>query len=365
MRKPDPFRGVGPALDRLYAAAADTPGQRYDIQDPNSRMIILSDLHRGARNRADDFRHSERAFNAALGYYYELGYTLVILGDAEELWQERPADILQAYRHSLDLEAEFHRQGRYLRFWGNHDDEWRSRSKVRRYLSRVFGPDLRVHEGLQLHITEGEQELGRLFLVHGHQGSLEGDRWGGLSRFLVRTLYRPFQRLTGFSHSTPATSWELREGHNRALHDWTTRHPEVLLIAGHTHRPVYASQTHPDQLLEDMQQLRDLAAHPDTPTADRPGIRASLAERAAELEWARAQQASQSGDEGTAAAPRQPRYFNTGCCCYTDGQITGIELCGNEIRLVRWPDKQGRPRPEILAPVSPDGKPGIRELLRQ
>jgi hypothetical protein len=29
-------------------------------------------------------------------------------------------------------------------------------------------------------------------------------------------------------------------------------------------------------------------------------------------------------------------YFNTGCCRFKDGDITGIELAGGEIRLVRW-----------------------------
>jgi hypothetical protein len=31
-----------------------------------------------------------------------------------------------------------------------------------------------------------------------------------------------------------------------------------------------------------------------------------------------------------------PCYFNTGCCRFKDGDITGIELVDGEIRLVRW-----------------------------
>ncbi len=48
----------------------------------------------------------------------------------------------------------------------------------------------------------------------------------------------------------------------------------------------------------------------------------------------------------------KPCYFNTGCCCYADGDITGLELAEGEIRLVRWPDDAGRPRPKILATAS-------------
>ena len=31
-----------------------------------------------------------------------------------------------------------------------------------------------------------------------------------------------------------------------------------------------------------------------------------------------------------------PSYFNTGCCCFSDGDITGIEIAGGNIRLVKW-----------------------------
>jgi len=32
----------------------------------------------------------------------------------------------------------------------------------------------------------------------------------------------------------------------------------------------------------------------------------------------------------------KPTYFNTGCCCYNDGNLTGIEIADNKIRLVKW-----------------------------
>ena len=43
----------------------------------------------------------------------------------------------------------------------------------------------------------------------------------------------------------------------------------------------------------------------------------------------------------------QPSYFNTGCCCFDDGDITGIELEGGLIKLVRWTKKTFQP--EVLA----------------
>jgi hypothetical protein len=46
---------------------------------------------------------------------------------------------------------------------------------------------------------------------------------------------------------------------------------------------------------------------------------------------------------------KKPSYFNTGCCAFRDGDITGLELSEGEIRLVRWPDDEDFPKPRILA----------------
>jgi len=32
----------------------------------------------------------------------------------------------------------------------------------------------------------------------------------------------------------------------------------------------------------------------------------------------------------------KPTYFNSGCCCFSDGDITGIEIADGCIRLIKW-----------------------------
>ena len=49
----------------------------------------------------------------------------------------------------------------------------------------------------------------------------------------------------------------------------------------------------------------------------------------------------------TAAVGQAPAYFNTGCCAFPDGDITGLELVDGRIRLVRWPKRA--PQCEELA----------------
>jgi hypothetical protein len=53
----------------------------------------------------------------------------------------------------------------------------------------------------------------------------------------------------------------------------------------------------------------------------------------AELEYART--GVRRPEEVATVSP--PCYFNTGCCSFPDGDITGLEIGDDEIRLVRWP----------------------------
>lgn len=336
-------RRVSRALDHALERARRQEPVTLDLA--RDRCIIFSDHHRGARNRADDFRWSERAYNAALAKYFTMGHLLVVLGDAEELWQERAGVVIDAYRHTLELEARFHSAGRFLRVWGNHDDAWSSEILVRHYLEPVYGePPLRVWECMRIRVVEGAEELGTLFLVHGHQGTGTSDRWSRLARIPVRYVWRNVQRATGRGWSTPATDWLLRARHNIALYTWAARQPGLVLIAGHTHRPVFKSKSHADQVQEELEAAkRRLAAAPED--AKLLGVVGDLA---AELEWVRSQENQRSGPEGVSEM-EMPSYFNTGCCSFRNGHITGIEIAEGEIRLVRWPDDDNRPLAKILA----------------
>ena len=49
----------------------------------DERYVIFSDQHKGGRTLADDFLPCENTYRKALSYYYQQGYTLVVLGDVE------------------------------------------------------------------------------------------------------------------------------------------------------------------------------------------------------------------------------------------------------------------------------------------
>jgi hypothetical protein len=267
-----------------------------------------------------------------------------VLGDVEELWEEWPQTPLKAYPHTLELEAKFHQEGRYLRFYGNHDDAWSHPDLVEKLLIPALGGrPLKVYEGLILHIRDGEKELGQLFLIHGHQGTVDSGPFTPLSRFLLRYGWRPIQRIIKYSFNTPATDFELRYEHDSAMYYWSQAREKMVLIVGHTHRPVFRSESHEEVIrkaLRDAEQK--LAKKPDA------ALQQQVADLAAEWEWAHTR-----NQQTPAPAPliefKKPSYFNTGCCAFRDGDITGLELSEGEIRLVRWPDDEGRPRPAVLA----------------
>jgi UDP-2,3-diacylglucosamine pyrophosphatase LpxH len=308
-------------LDRAFARASKRP----ETFDPASeRIVVLSDHHKGRGDQADDFRRCEHAYTAALGYYLEAGYRLFVLGDAEELWEEHPKDVLEHYEYALRLEREFaDRANGLVRFYGNHDDQWSSEKEVRKYLRAPFG-DITVREALLLEVGTS----GRIFFVHGHQGTADSDRWRGISRFFVRNVWRPLQHRFGYSATTPARSWELRAKHDQAMYRWArSQRPGLVMIAGHTHRPVFSRCLPDPPPARPIEELEPALAE----ARERNDAAAAAAVRA-ELEYART----------SARRPVQalqvwpPCYFNTGCCSFPDGDITGLELADGQIRLVRW-----------------------------
>jgi UDP-2,3-diacylglucosamine pyrophosphatase LpxH len=318
---------IARGLDRAYAAA---DSETIDLA--TARVVIFSDHHRGARDGADDFRRCEPAYNAALAYYFRQGHRLFLLGDVEELWECSAKEVLPAYGRTLALERRFHDAGRCLRFFGNHDDLWESKWAVWRRLSPLL-PGVRVREALKLDVVDGDRRLGRLFLAHGHQGTA-GFRWRFVSHPVLRLIWRPFQRALNIASTTPAQDWALRERHETAMFEWARAHPDrIALIAGHTHRPVFWTRVPEVDYATQIAELEQRVERDHEPALE------------AELEYLVGEQHRRAG---LARPFPEPCYFNTGCCSFGDGDVTGIEIVDGEIRLVRWPDREGRPLPWVL-----------------
>jgi len=333
-------RMIAYGLDAAYERAGDP--EPFDVGD--GKIIIFSDHHRGARDGADDFLRCERAYRAALGHYLEAGHTLLLLGDVEELWECRLPAPLQKYAAVLDLERAFAARSRLRRFYGNHDLVWSGANVVERYLARAMDTEVEVQESLRLEVRDGDRRLGEIFLTHGHQGTPDSDLWAPLAMIPVRYVWPALQRSVKFASTSPAIDFNLRAGHDLAMFRWAqarsaARRP-LVLITGHTHKPVFRQRkasgdlpggvTVPsrDEARAQLETARAAGAPPD-----------ELAKLRAMLEFVL------TDDYGAPPVTIEPPcYFNTGCCSFADGDVTGIEIAGGNISLVRWLDNDDEPR---------------------
>ena len=163
-----------------------------------------------------------------------------------------------------------------------------------------------------LQCTIGNKSL-EIFCTHGHQGDLQSDgNW--FSKFFVSKIWAPLQAYLRINPNTPAYNATLKTEHNNIMYEWSSQQQDLLLITGHTHQPVFESLTHLERLQRE--EARKLPTNiPNHSTTDSLPV---------------------------AFSKIKPTYFNTGCCCYDDGDITGIEIEEGSIKLIKWEDKDGK-----------------------
>ncbi len=314
------------SLSRLMEAIREgkaNKGPVVPFQATIDRFIIFSDMHKGAKDLADDFRLAEGNYMAALKYYDDLQFTLINLGDCEELWENTPRAVIDKNRLTLLEEAKFLQQGRYFRVFGNHDLEWSYAIQQNLFLKPIFGEKLSILEGLILTTTYNEKKYS-IFLTHGHQGDKRSDG-NRFSKWVVAAIWTPIQRYLEITINTTADSFDLIDRHNVIMYEWSATQRNLIFISGHTHKPVFASLDHIDRLTK---QLEKATAAGNTELAN--SIRADLEKR--KLEYA---------GKRFVKTMAHPSYFNSGCCCFSDGDITGIEIADGFIRLVKWKIMEG------------------------
>jgi GH24 family phage-related lysozyme (muramidase) len=103
------------------------------------------------------------------------------------------------------------------------------------------------------------------------------------------------------------------------MYEWSSERKNTLLITGHTHQPVFKSMTQLEILYSDLDQAKK---NNETIKA------AELEKKITKLHMRENNQPDFNGYLDT--------YFNSGCCCFNDGDITGIEIADGCIRLIKW-----------------------------
>jgi len=214
--------------------------------DDSSRIILMSDVHRGDGSWADDFSKNQNLYFAALTHYYNENYTYIEIGDGDELWKNKKlSDIIYVHSDAFWLLSKFFNEGRLYLIFGNHDMDKRNDRFVQNNLYQYFDEqekkhfplfdNIKLHEGLVLRHRVTEQKI---LLIHGHQVSfLDYELWR-LSRFLVRYLWRPLELFGVNDPTSTAKNYKKKDAVEKKLTEWVTREKHML-IAGHTHKPMF------------------------------------------------------------------------------------------------------------------------------
>lgn len=217
--------------------------------DNSSKIVLISDCHRGDGSWVDDFSHNQTIYYSALKQYYDSGFTYIELGDGDELLKNRNfTEICNIYTDVFRLLHEFYRDKRLYMLYGNHDADKSEPGFVKKNLQSFYNrqtdrneplfDNIKIHEGLILK----HQETGKkLFLIHGHQGDLINDVFWRLGRFLVRHFWRRLEFIGLKDPTSAAMNYDLKKKIEKKIIEWAQTNHQIV-IAGHTHRPACPSK---------------------------------------------------------------------------------------------------------------------------
>jgi predicted phosphodiesterase len=317
--RPDKAR-VYKALDALYKNIATDPGKKGLVIPFNAqqdKFIVFSDQHKGARDGSDIFAKSEGNYLAALDHYYKEQFIYINLGDSEELWENLFVTVKRHNKATFEREKLFINSDRFVKIFGNHDLYWGNDPLAAVSLLQIYEKAIRVYEGAVLQTKVNNKPLS-LFMTHGHQGDLQSDgNW--FSKWFVSNIWGPLQAYLQINPNTPAYSNQLKTDHNRIMYEWSSERKNMLLITGHTHQPVFRSLTQLESLYSSLESAKK---------ANDTAKVAAIEKKITALHLKGNTQPDFNGYLDT--------YFNTGCCCFNDGDITGIEIADGCIRLIKW-----------------------------
>lgn len=253
--------------------------------DDDSKIVFISDVHRGDGGYADSLRLNNNIYKAALNYYYENDFTLIELGDGDELWKNKDClDIAYFYRDIFEILKKFNDENRLHLVYGNHDIIKSNKNfiikqkKVCENICEDFGDKMiqlyestKFYEGVVLNYIPLNKEI---YAFHGHQADFINCNLWRVSRFLVRYIWRFLEGVGGFKAPTsPAKNYDKGDKIDKILNQFAMEEKKMI-ICGHTHN---------DRMPK----------------------------------------------------PGQGLYFNDGCCVFPS-EVTSIEIKEGNIELVKW-----------------------------
>lgn len=225
-------------LDKIF-----TSSKRIPI-DNKTKLVIMSDCHRGAGDLYDNFTKNQNIYEAALIHYYKEGYTYIELGDGDDMWEtNKYKDIIDEHIETFKILKKFHNNNRLIMVYGNHDIYKRSKDFLKEYFYKYDNKvtkkeepllnDLVVYESLIL-----EYQNHDIFMIHGHQVDLLNSTLWQLSKFLVRHVWQYLEHIGIKDPTSAAKNYKVAKKTEKKLKKWSIKNNKIL-ISGHTHRPLF------------------------------------------------------------------------------------------------------------------------------
>jgi predicted phosphodiesterase len=238
--------------------------------------------------------------------------------------------VCREQKQSFDKEKKFVPHNAFIKIFGNHDLYWANDPFAGMQLKKIYEYDVPIYEGVVLQTTVKNQPIS-IFCTHGHQGDKISDgNW--FSKFFISRIWAPLQAYLKINPNTPAYNSHLKNVHNTMMYEWSAQQKDLLLITGHTHQPVFESLTHIERLYRQLLFARQ------------QGDASMIETLQKEIEIRKFEHGTISEDY----LKLKPSYFNSGCCCFADGAITGIEISEGVMRLIEWKVKHHTPERIIL-----------------
>jgi len=334
-------RRMSKKFNNIYEEALK-PENIIPLNPEKDSFVVFSDHHKGDGSPADDFKKNASLYEYALSYYQKMGFNLIVLGDNEELWENRYDQILGIYRNLIKKEINMaledgdeNNNRKKIRISGNHDKEISTKSFKIFYkkIDENILDNVLYRDGICL----GED----IFLIHGHQGRFFDDIAWRVSRWAVQFIWRTIQRIFKIGNDGPAENFKIRDDLELAYYQWAKK-KKLLLICGHTHRAIFGSLTYFDRLQIEINHLEKTVGKIHS-KKEKEKIKEKIKNKKAEINKTLAKRQGQlpKSFEKKPEWP-VPCYFNDGCGCYTNG-ITCLEIEQGTIRLVKW-QRQGKER---------------------
>lgn len=225
-------------LDKIFKKS-----KKLSIDD-NSKLVIMSDCHRGDGDNYDNFVKNQNIFKSALRHYYNRGFTYIELGDGDEMWEVKDYEnIIEVHLDAFKQLKKFNDSDRLIMIYGNHDIVKKSPTILKKYFYKYYDnitnqdksllEDLKVYESLILNYKNHD-----MFLIHGHQVDFLNSTFWRFSRFLVRYIWKPLEHLVTKDPTSAAKNYHVTKTTDKKLEEWSNKNNKIV-IAGHTHRAIF------------------------------------------------------------------------------------------------------------------------------